>query len=174
MNKTKSTVSFAQKKAQRKYDQKTKMVSIKYTPYDIKEFEQLKEYLEQTNQSVNGFIKQLIRNFFIEGCDKEKQQINDPVVKKQEQELTHQPFIYIDEENIQILFDLLGEKLAVRFLDEYYELIQPEMENILEEKGYVFDEWITNIEKQVTDGEINYDTKNELYEIMFDSLRGEV
>ena len=174
MDKTKNTVSPSQKKAQKKYDQKTKMVSIKYTPYDMKDYEQLIEYLERTNQSLNGFIKQLIKNFFIEGHDKEKSEINDPVVEKREQTLNYRPFIYIDEENIQILFNLLGEKLAARFLDEYHELIQPEIENTLEEKGCTFDKWIIDIEEQVINGEIDYDTDEELYKIMFDSLCEEV
>lgn len=174
MDKTKNTVSSSQKKAQKKYDQKTKMVSIKYTPYDMNDYEQLKEYLTRTNQSVNGFVKQLIKNFFIEGHDKKKPQIDDPVVKKREQEFKYYPFTYIDEENVQILYNLLKKNLAARFLDEYHEVIQLEIDNILEEKGCAFDDWITAIEKEVANGEMSYCTDDELYKIMLNDMYHEV
>lgn len=170
MNKIKNTVSSSQKKAQKKYDQKTKVVSIKYTPYDMDDYKQLKDYLTRTNQSVNGFVKQLIKNFFAEGNDKKQPQIVNPIVTKREQLFDIYPFVYIDEENIQILYDLLGEKLAPRFLDDYYELVQLPIENFLESKGYDFDEWIIDIKEQVINGEIDYHTKEELYKIMFNNL----
>ena len=63
------TISNAQKAAQKKYDQKTKMVSIKYTPSDMNEYQRLKNYLDKTGQSTNKFIKNLINNFFESGQD---------------------------------------------------------------------------------------------------------
>lgn len=170
MDKTKNAVSPAQKKAQKKYDQKTKTISIKYTPHDMEDLEQLQKYLERTNQSINGFIKRLIKSFFIEGHDKESPQIKDPVEKKREQEVSYYPFLYIAEDNIQVLVNLLGEKLAIRFLDEYYSFIESDVEEILEERSYTFDEWITEIEEEIVNGEINYGTDEELYKILRNRL----
>lgn len=172
MNKTKNRVSPSQKKAQKKYDQKTKMVSIKYTLHDMNDFKRLKEYLDRTNQSANGFIKQLIKNFFAEGQDKKENRISNSVLEKREQQVDICPFVYIDEESIQILYDILGKDLAPRFLNEYYELIQTDIEDILEDNGYTFDEWITRIEKEITCGELEYSTLDNLYKVMFDDLSG--
>ena len=170
MDKTKNTVSPAQKKAQKKYDQKTKTVSIKYTLHDMNDFERLKGYLERTDQSTNGFIKQLIKNYFAEGQDKKEKRISNPVLEKQEQQFNISPFVYIDEESIQILYDILGKNLAPRFLDKYYELIQTDIEDMLEDNGCTFDEWITRIKEEISDGEIDYSTNDDLYKIMLNDL----
>ena len=69
MEHAKKTISNAQKAAQKKYDQKTKMISIKYTPSDMNEYQRLKNYLDKTGQSTNKFIKNLINNFFESGQD---------------------------------------------------------------------------------------------------------
>ena len=42
MAEIRNIVSESQKAAQKKYDQKTKMVSIKYTPLDMNEYQRLK------------------------------------------------------------------------------------------------------------------------------------
>ena len=67
MEEIKNTVSDAQKAAQKKYDQKTKTVSIKYTPVDMEDYKRLKMYLDKTGKSTNGFIKELINDFFDSG-----------------------------------------------------------------------------------------------------------
>ena len=67
MAEIRNIVSESQKAAQKKYDQKTKMVSIKYTPSDMNEYQRLKNYLDSTGQSTNGFIKKLINDFFSPG-----------------------------------------------------------------------------------------------------------
>lgn len=64
-----NTLLSAQKAAQKKYDQKTKMVSVKYTLSDMKEYQRLKSYLDMSGQSTNKFIKSLIHNFFESGQD---------------------------------------------------------------------------------------------------------
>ena len=67
MEEIKNTVSDAQKAAQKKYDQKTKTVSIKYTPADMEDYERLKKYIDKTGKSINGFIKKLVNDFFDSG-----------------------------------------------------------------------------------------------------------
>lgn len=43
----KNKISDSQKAAQKRYDQKTKMVSIKYNLSEMEEYKQLKSYLEK-------------------------------------------------------------------------------------------------------------------------------
>lgn len=70
MAEIRNMVSESQKAAQKKYDQKTKMISIKYTPSDMNEYMRLKSYLNKTGQSTNAFIKTLIINFLNPGRTK--------------------------------------------------------------------------------------------------------
>lgn len=58
-------VSDAQKKAQKKYDAKTKTIAIKYTPANMDEYEAMIEYTTKHGISVNKFIKGLIREHLI-------------------------------------------------------------------------------------------------------------
>lgn len=78
MEEIKNTVSDAQKAAQKKYDQKTKTVSIKYTPADMEDYERLKMYLDRTGKSTNKFIKELVNDFFDSG----KGEIYENVIEK--------------------------------------------------------------------------------------------
>ncbi len=57
----------AQKAAQKKYDEKTKMISVKYTPVDMADYEKMRVYLEESGLSANQFIKGLIHTYFEEG-----------------------------------------------------------------------------------------------------------
>ena len=50
-------ISDAQKAAQKRYDQKTHMISIKYTPKDEDEYYMLQNYLSHSGESANKFIK---------------------------------------------------------------------------------------------------------------------
>lgn len=49
------------RKAVKKYSEKTMSFAIKYYPTDIKEGQRLKKYLEETGQSANSYIKALIK-----------------------------------------------------------------------------------------------------------------
>ena len=59
--------STAQKAAQKKYDEKTKMISIKYSPVDMADYEKMRAHLEERGLSANQFIKGLIHTYFEEG-----------------------------------------------------------------------------------------------------------
>ncbi len=64
MEKENVKISAAQKTAQKKYDEKTKMLSIKYTPVDMADYEKLRAHLEENGLSANQFIKGLIHDYF--------------------------------------------------------------------------------------------------------------
>ena len=52
----------AEKKAQKKYNQKTVTIAASYKPgTDINEGKRIKAYLAQTGQSANSYIKELIK-----------------------------------------------------------------------------------------------------------------
>ncbi|MCD8067924.1 MAG: hypothetical protein LUE87_03375, partial [Lachnospiraceae bacterium] len=53
-------LSDAQKAAQKKYDEKTKMISVKYTPVDMADYEKMRSFLDGSGQSANQFIKILL------------------------------------------------------------------------------------------------------------------
>lgn len=72
MDDMKKKLSEAQRAAQKKYDEKTKTISVKYTPANMNEYRMMMNYLVKTGESRNGFIKWLIKDFFESGRDKEK------------------------------------------------------------------------------------------------------
>lgn len=149
MEEVKNIISDAQKEAQKKYDKKTQMVSVKYTPANMGEYEKLKTYLNNTGQNANAFIKGLIRNFFESGQDR-KGVINiaekDPVKDKRDRLEEYYPYLWIDRESIQFLYDNFGEKTADKVLDEFASIIESDVDNIIEDKGCGFDRWIKDIE----------------------------
>lgn len=52
----------AEKRAQKKYNQKTITIAASYKPgTDIEEGQRIKAYLKQTGQSANSYIKELIK-----------------------------------------------------------------------------------------------------------------
>lgn len=53
--------SESQKRADKKYSDKTINFAIKYTPTDIQDGLRLKAYLNSTNQSANSYIKSLVK-----------------------------------------------------------------------------------------------------------------
>ena len=53
-----------QKEYQRNYDKKTKMISVKYALHEMDDYDRFMNYLERTGKSANGFIKELIKDFF--------------------------------------------------------------------------------------------------------------
>ena len=69
----KKQTTLTQKDHQKKYDKKTKTVSVKYVLSDMKDYIRMKEYLDRTGQSTNSFIKDLINDFF----EHKKYEMND-------------------------------------------------------------------------------------------------
>ncbi len=52
----------AEKRAQKKYNEKTITIAASYKPgTDIKEGQRIKAYLEQTGKTANSYIKELIK-----------------------------------------------------------------------------------------------------------------
>lgn len=164
MEEIKNTVSDAQKAAQKKYDQKTKTVSIKYTPADMYELNRLKDYIDRTGQSMNGFIKRLIYNFFESGQDQKpvKDKVIPPFQKRREKEEVYYPYYFVSDEGIQFFYDKFGEDVANKVLNEYEDIVTSEIEDILETKGNGLDNWIGIIEGCINDGEFQDKSTDEV------------
>ena len=163
MAEIRNIVSESQKAAQKKYDQKTKMVSIKYTPSDMNEYQRLKNYLDSTGQSTNGFIKKLINDFFESGQDKNNAQNipKDPVQEKRRIKEEYYPCSWIDAESIQFFYDRFGQKAMDEVIKEYLDIVNFDVEDILEGKGYGFDEWVSDIKDRINDNEFQGYTNEE-------------
>ena len=109
-------VSKSQKEAQKKYDQKTKTVSVKYTPADMEDYNRMKIYLEKTGKSTNSFIKGLINNFFESG----KGEIYErPLEKRLHNTEIFYKYVDIKWEDISPLIDYFGKLPIQRLLSKY-------------------------------------------------------
>lgn len=64
MEENKKQTTLTQKDYQKKYDKKTKMISVKYVLSDMSDHDRLMDYLKRTDQTANSFIKKLINGFF--------------------------------------------------------------------------------------------------------------
>ena len=100
----------------------------------------------------------------------EEKVIKNPVENKRGQSEEWQPFTYIDEENIQFLYDKLGEKGMNKILDEYFELIEFDIDDCFEQKGCNFDDWIKEIGERMEEGEFIGDTKEEICQKLLDEI----
>lgn len=160
-------ISDSQKAAQKKYDQKTKMVSVKYTLAEMEEYTQLKQYLEKTNQSMNGFVKGLIRNYFASG----KGTIYErPLEEKLHKKATYDRYKNITLDDVQPLMDYFG-KLPIQALLSKYEIV---FENVVMAEREEYETklliWIEDVMRRVKQGEFENMERNE----KFYKLKGEL
>lgn len=141
-----------QREYQKKYDKKTKMISIKYVLSDMGEYDRFKKYLEDTGQSANGFIKELIKDFFAKG--RNYHGLNP---QKEYEKMEFYKYAEISDESHEKLQDILGndeEKYNI-ILDLYADYTQSEIETALFDKACEFEEWVDALEDSINDGEID-------------------
>ena len=132
-------VSEAQKGYQKKYDQKTKMVSVKYTPADMADYERTAAYLERTGQSTNSFIKKLVSAFFENG-----ERLN--VVIPFKEDLAEEGICRISSEERDKLEEMLGgdQERYNTVMKTYAEFLYDDIDMALDDESCVMDEWIAN------------------------------
>lgn len=143
MKKSVKKISQAQKAAQRRYDkEKTKMLSVKYTPMDMDDYYNLKKYLEEhPEESTNGLIKDLIHNF-LKTKDKDVSTLgvgSNKASSKVEEIKYCYPYIKIKEKNIDYLYKHFGRSDTDELLEAYWERINKQ---IVSEYGDKFNEWV--------------------------------
>lgn len=141
-------VSEQQKKAQRKYDKKTKTISIKYTPVDIEDYNRLKTFIDSkpsVNINMNKFIKNLINEYFESGKDqrynnKEKWLLN----KKIEVSL----FNNMEWEKLELL-DESYHLLLRKILYKTRQQIQKAIQDVINVNSERFSNWIDSINELI-------------------------
>ena len=154
-----------QKEYQRNYDKKTKMISVKYVISDMKDYNRLKKYLEQTGKSANGFIKELINDFF----EKEKYDLNRRRIADYFVDYN------VSEELLVRLKETVGNDKYQIIMEYYRDCISDELDSVYNDKGDVFDEWIEKFLLDIECGEINIDVpEKEFREIIDTSISDNV
>lgn len=146
------TTNTKQKEYQKNYDKKTKRISVKYALHEMDDYDRLMNYLESTGQSANGFIKELVKDFFSNG-----RSYYGLHPAKECERMEFFKFDYIDDDYFERLKNILGgdeEKYNV-VLDYYSDCIISELESTFEEKAIAFEEWVDTFEENVNSKEIN-------------------
>ena len=150
MEESNRKVSESQRAAQRKYDKKTKMVSVKYTPSDMEDYERLKNYLTKTGQHTNKFIKSLINDFFDSGKGEIYENYLD---KRLHDRQEYWVFKGVEKDKVQFIMDNVGTMPTRRILTKYTENLRHTVVEQRDEMALKFSEWIEEVIKQIEMGE---------------------
>ena len=148
-------VSEAQKGYQKKYDQKTKMVSVKYTPADMADYERMAAYLERTEQSTNSFIKKLVNAFFENG--------ESTKTISFEEEFYDRCVSWISDEDMEVLKATFDEEQCNFILKSYVRTQEDNLELELEGEAEKFGDWLNSILPDETDDQTEADEKINLF-----------
>lgn len=170
----KKKVSEAQKRAQERYDAKTKTIAIKYTPANMDEYERLIQYLSETKQSRNKFIKGLIREFLYTTNNKKNTSAFSNLRAKTEESKEYYPFANFKMITIRLF------KLVNKYNNDFdcYEVfnnkLEIEIKNLIKEKSILFEDWLEEKKTQVHNELKNKNDKVEkelYYTRMADEIR---
>ena len=145
-------VSAAQRRAQKKYDQKTITKSIKYTPVDMQDYYVLEKYLKKTGQNFNGFVKKIIK----EVINNQRPHIvwDSKFDEKINETQEYFPYYYIEEENLKFLEENFGEKAWRELLDSFYEYVEDAVDSAEWYYGSEFNNWVEELISQKKDEEL--------------------
>lgn len=155
--------TLTQKDYQKKYDKKTKMVSVKYVLSDMKDYIRLKEYLDRTGQTANGFIKDLINDFF----EHKKYEINEERIADYYKDYN------VDMELLEKLKTMVGNERFDIIMNYYKSEMESEIYNAFIGKGECFDEWIEQFLLDVECRDIDITVSDdEFRKIISDSMSG--
>ena len=145
MEENKKHTTLTQKDYQKKYDKKTKIVSIKYVLSDMKDYMRLKEYLDRTGQTANSFIKDLINDFF----EHKKYEMNDERIADYFKDYN------VSGELLDNLKKTVGNEKFDIIMDIYKSTIESELYDAYMGKGDSFDEWIELFLSDIESGDID-------------------
>lgn len=148
-----------QKEYQKKYDKKTKMISIKYVLSDMKDYDRLMEYLKNTDQSANSFIKGLINDFF----EHKKYIMNDEKVADYFKDYN------VDRELLDKLKNIVGEDRFNMIMDYNKSNIETELCYACVDRGEAYDEWIEEFITDIECGNIDIDVPDKEFRKIMDN-----
>lgn len=154
----KQPTTLTQKDYQRKYDEKTKTISIKYVLSDMKDYDRLKDYLAKTGKSANGFIKELINDFF----EHEKYVMNDKRVSDYFKDYN------VASEWISQLMEAVGEDRYNIIMECNRKIIENELYNAFIDRGDAIDEWIEQFLDDIENGYIDINIPDKEFEKLVD------
>lgn len=154
MEEKSNVTKLTQKDYQKKYDEKTQSVTIKYTPADMSDYNRMMRHLESTGKSRSSFIKELINDFF----------------EKNEEDVIGEYYqsYNVDDEHLQKLKNLLGDEKYKIVMDIHADAILSDLSMTFEEYGIVFEEWIDQLEDDIKCGDMNINIPDEEFKRMID------
>lgn len=158
MEEKSNVTKLTQKDYQKKYDEKTQSVTIKYTPADMPDYDRMMKYLEKIGKSRSSFIKNLINEFF-----------ENQIYYKYEKKIAeYYNSRNVSEEYIEKLKRLIGNEKYKIVMDVVSNNIKDELESVFEEHGAIFEEWIDRLEDDINCKEINIDVSDDKFKRMID------
>lgn len=165
MEENKNQTTLTQKDYQKKYDKKTKMVSVKYVLSDMKDYIRLKEYLDRTGQTANSFIKDLINDFF----EHKKYEINEERIADYYKDYN------VEMELLDKLKTMVGNKRFDIIMNYYKSDIESEIYDAFIGKGECFDEWIEQFLLEAECGDVDISVSDEEFrEMISHSMSGSI
>lgn len=159
MEENKKSTTLAQREYQKKYDKKTKMISIKYVLSDMPDYDRLMDYLKRTDQTANSFIKGLINDFF----EKEKYVLNDKKIADYFKDYN------IDKELLDKLKNIVGSDRINIIMDYQRDCIESELYDAFRDRGDGFDEWIEQFIEEIECGDVDINVSDEEFRKIIDS-----
>ena len=121
-----------QKEYQRNYDKKTKMISVKYALHEMDDYDRFMNYLERTGKSANGFIKELIKDFF----EQKKYVMDDSRIAEYFADYE------VSGELLNKLEKAVGTAKYDLIMDCCKDNIESDIYTAFGDRGCTFDEWI--------------------------------
>lgn len=162
MEEKRNVNKLTQKDYQKKYDEKTQSVTIKYTPADMSDYDRMMKYLEKTGKSRSSFIKELINDFF----ENEKYAITESRIAD------YYKIYNVDGELLDKLKNVVGEEKYNIILDVFKTFVENELYNAYIDKGDDIDYWIDDFIDEIKNGDIDINVSNKEFEKIIDkSLR---
>ena len=159
MEENKKHTTLTQKDYQKKYDKKTKIVSVKYVLSDMKDYIRLKEYLDRTGQTANSFIKDLINDFF----EHKKYEMNEERIADYYKDYN------VNEELLDKLENIVGSDRINILMDYQRDCIESELYDSFRDRGDGFDEWIEQFIEDIKCGDVDINVSDEEFRKIIDS-----
>ena len=159
MEENKKHTTLTQKDYQKKYDKKTKIVSVKYVLSDMKDYIRLKEYLDRTGQTANSFIKDLINDFF----EHKKYEMNEERIADYYKDYN------VNEELLDKLENIVGSDRTNILMDYQRDCIESELSDAFRDRGDGFDEWIEQFIEDIECGDVDINVSDEEFRKIIDS-----
>lgn len=153
------TIPLTQKDYQKKYDKKTKTISVKYALHEMDDYDRMMKYLDRAGKSVNGFIKELINDFF----EHKKYVMNDERVADYYKDYN------VDGELLDKLKNKVGESRFDIIMDYCKSSLEAQLYDTFIGRGDEFDEWIEQFLSDIECGDININVSDEEFENIIDA-----